>query len=432
MSDIYATLACALFLSWVLATLVRLIPGASTAVLRALLPVSLIALLLPLSLLPDVSLPLSAASSLRVLTGDLSPTGVLLITILLMQLLKLEVIPVSRRQLSWFGLPVIISGLLLYPTALGWSWLDPYSHGYFPLTVLLATSWLFVFALLAEAWLLSLSLTLALLCYQFQLLDSDNLWDYLMDPVTFSISLVLVIRYGADALRLPWTDSHSQWLLSGWVLVTLGLAVWVAWLDPVYFAEVFTLEDGLVEWLTVLGLLCCGGLLLNHAIRQTRQRWLTLGLALLCLFGAGEEISWGQRLLELETPAFFSEHNAQEEIGLHNLVVEWQGEQYKINRLVFGRGLAVGLLIYLFILIPVYHRNLRIQYWADQLGIPIARGYQAGLYLLVVATVELAIDSSKRGEMTELAGVLVFSLNVLFPENQRQLETAIDFPVDDQ
>jgi hypothetical protein len=44
-----------------------------------------------------------------------------------------------------------------------------------------------------------------------------------------------------------------------------------------------------------------------------------LGLAVLFLFGAGEEISWGQRILGFQTPESLSEVNRQEEFNLHNL-----------------------------------------------------------------------------------------------------------------
>ena len=45
------------------------------------------------------------------------------------------------------------------------------------------------------------------------------------------------------------------------------------------------------------------------------------------------------------------------------------------------------------------------------------RNYQIVGYLLVVATVEIFIDSSKRGEMTEFAGSIIFALNVIYPYN---------------
>jgi hypothetical protein len=48
-----------------------------------------------------------------------------------------------------------------------------------------------------------------------------------------------------------------------------------------------------------------------------------LALALLFFFGAGEEISWGQRLVGFETPEAVVEVNQQEEFNAHNLAV-WQ------------------------------------------------------------------------------------------------------------
>ena len=49
----------------------------------------------------------------------------------------------------------------------------------------------------------------------------------------------------------------------------------------------------------------------------------------------------------LESPDFFEENNAQGEIGFHNLVVEIDGERVKLNKLIFGTGLAFAMLIYL-------------------------------------------------------------------------------------
>ena len=48
-----------------------------------------------------------------------------------------------------------------------------------------------------------------------------------------------------------------------------------------------------------------------------------LGLALLFFVGAGEELSWGQRMLGFATPEAISQVNRQEEFNLHNLTV-WE------------------------------------------------------------------------------------------------------------
>jgi lipid-A-disaccharide synthase-like uncharacterized protein len=48
-------------------------------------------------------------------------------------------------------------------------------------------------------------------------------------------------------------------------------------------------------------------------------------LALIFIFGAGEEISWGQRLFDIETPPLLQKENVQDEINIHNLKMFEQG-----------------------------------------------------------------------------------------------------------
>ena len=75
-------------------------------------------------------------------------------------------------------------------------------------------------------------------------------------------------------------------------------------------------EDRVVEWWTALLFLAAGIIALHRALRQRR-----LGdalVALFCLFVAGEEVSWGQRLVGYVPPAIFLEHNTQQELTLHN------------------------------------------------------------------------------------------------------------------
>ena len=52
-----------------------------------------------------------------------------------------------------------------------------------------------------------------------------------------------------------------------------------------------------------------------------------LGLAVLFFFGAGEEISWGQRIFGYQTPEQISEVNRQEEFNLHNLSA-WEASKF--------------------------------------------------------------------------------------------------------
>lgn len=55
---------------------------------------------------------------------------------------------------------------------------------------------------------------------------------------------------------------------------------------------------------------------------KTRHRFCGLFYIILCImfiFICGEEVSWGQRIFNIEIPMYFEEHNVQKELTLHNL-----------------------------------------------------------------------------------------------------------------
>ena len=95
-------------------------------------------------------------------------------------------------------------------------------------------------------------------------------------------------------------------------------------LDKGFFLSL-TREDGLLEWLQVLGF-AAGAAVALLSVRLLLRRGDTAVAALYalfalgCIFFAGEEISWGQRLLGLETPEGLRGVNYQEEITAHNVV----------------------------------------------------------------------------------------------------------------
>jgi len=65
---------------------------------------------------------------------------------------------------------------------------------------------------------------------------------------------------------------------------------------------------------------------LDRTWTSLAKQFVYLGLALLFFFGAGEEISWGQRMLGFQTPQTMSQVNRQEEFNLHNLSA-WEASQ---------------------------------------------------------------------------------------------------------
>jgi len=176
-------------------------------------------------------------------------------------------------------------------------------------------------------------------------------------------------------------------------------------------------EDGFLEWLTVSALfssaLVCW--FRSWTLRQASSRLFlccTAMYGVVLFFGMGEEISWGQRIFGIETPEFLAEANLQKETNFHNLVIGGTS----INRLVFGKILAVGLVGFL-ILVPVaYRRSPGMRNLCDRLAIPVPRLQHTLAILAVVLLVETS-RATKRGEITEFALTSLVFLLLLNPLN---------------
>lgn len=133
---------------------------------------------LAFALVPVYGLPLAAY--LRGVVGDFSITTIALLGWVLVEQISGKVVlaPAARAPVL---LAIALAGVVLYPAALGALPLDVYRYGYQPL-VLLAV----LLVLAVGAWRLrqpaaALLVLLAVAAFDFRLLESDNLWDYVLD-----------------------------------------------------------------------------------------------------------------------------------------------------------------------------------------------------------------------------------------------------------
>ena len=77
-------------------------------------------------------------------------------------------------------------------------------------------------------------------------------------------------------------------------------------------------------------------------------------LGIVFFVGLGEEISWGQRILNIETPEAIKEINAQGELTIHNL--EWfGGESFWAKFLSIDRLFSLFWFSFCFI-VPIPYR----------------------------------------------------------------------------
>ena len=184
----------------------------------------------------------------------------------------------------------------------------------------------------------------------------------------------------------------------------------------------YTVEDSLVEWLTVTGLLAGSFICLRRAVRVGTSRGimflLTAAVLGLMLFvAAGEEISWGQRILGIESPDYFKENNTQQETNFHNLVLGG----VRVNRWVFSFGLTAVLSAYLIILPLLYRRKRWAQRFVRFWGVPLARPYQTIAAVLLFVTTQL-LPHEKKAELLECGIAFLLFLVIAFPSNKEDFD----------
>ncbi len=210
----------------------------------------------------------------------------------------------------------------------------------------------------------------------------------------------------------------------GFVIAVSLASVALKYLNHDLYLSVVITEDGVIEWLTVLGLALTSAVCFRRVLYLRSERpklflFMTLMLGIVFFFGAGEEISWGQRIFNTQSSEFFLQNNAQGETNLHNLVVGGK----KINKIVFGIGLQLFLLIYLLILVPLYRRTPALKGFLDSFAVPIAKSYQVIAYLAALILIQGMMDDSKKGELMEFVGSFLFFINIAFPYNQELFQS---------
>ena len=169
--------------------------------------------------------------------------------------------------------------------------------------------------------------------------------------------------------------------------IVLGIS-WglVATLRPERLAAL-TWEDGVFEWAGAVAFLGASvvflvGLLGSRTgdasvLVRTARNLPLLGFSLLFFVAFGEEISWGQRVLGIQTPTVFNELNRQGEINIHNLEL-FQGREKTGERksglaawLNVDRLFTVFCLIWLLALPLAAKLNGRIAHWLGRFHVPL-------------------------------------------------------------
>lgn len=207
-------------------------------------------------------------------------------------------------------------------------------------------------------------------------------------------------------------------LAYSFLIIIFGLGIYFANTDLAFFDEVYTAEDGLVEAGSALFLLSSSMLLAFKFFKLFKHKkilWKVgmLGLILVFFFGAGEEISWGQRIFNVESSEYFLQNNAQGETNLHNMVVDGK----KINKIIFSQLLTLILFLYL-IVTPILFRKVEwFKNLVNTFAVPIVKWHYT-IAFLIGTLLLLFINSGRKWEIYELAFSVIFLLIFINPLNK--------------
>lgn len=186
-----------------------------------------------------------------------------------------------------------------------------------------------------------------------------------------------------------------------------------------YFEELLVqlvAEDGPAENLTAL-MLFAASVVSFYRVKQyamlKKSGWVIaqILLAVFFFFAAGEELSWGQRIFNVQSGEFFQQHNLQGETNIHNLMV---GDT-KINKLVFSQLLFVVLVIY-FVFLEFLAKKVK---WIGNLvryfNVPLPKLHHV-VMMLASAIVIQGIYYSRHDELLECVFATIFFLIFLNPK----------------
>ncbi len=137
-------------------------------------------------------------------------------------------------------------------------------------------------------------------------------------------------------------------------------------------------EDNFSENITVaLYFISSLGFLLSFKINK--QYKLYLFLSFLCLFISGEELSWGQRIFNIQTPEVLSQANVQNETNFHNLKY-FSG----VNDIISSRTIFNGVLLTFLVIIPIANLFNCCNRFFLEYKVPVYPLYGLGISLLIL------------------------------------------------
>ena len=179
-------------------------------------------------------------------------------------------------------------------------------------------------------------------------------------------------------------------------------------------------EDGIIEYLTAIFLLSISIFLIKKLLETEDIISVNnLGIiifSIIFFFGFGEEISWGQRIFNIETPTFFAQNNLQSETNIHNLMIGG----VKLNKLIFTNGLFLIFSFY-FLAFPYLHfKSSKVRSFINKFSILLPR-YSQSLIFICSTIVIYIFDHERISELWECLFAFTMLITCINPLNKKEV-----------
>lgn len=201
---------------------------------------------------------------------------------------------------------------------------------------------------------------------------------------------------------------------------------YMAYAMPIQYSQLLA-EDNWFEYGTAVaaGLAGLIFLILSYRSGTRWQRAVWIGLGIILIFVAGEEISWGQRIFKWSTPEVLREINYQGEITLHNI-----DAFYEINKRL-GKGVAYLTVIWMGLSVLITLGAPKLNAWTERLGIPLIPVRLIPVFLLIpyfFLHIPIPARRSELGEFFTAIAALTLATDLLLHRGLRKGKSIVGLP----
>ena len=185
------------------------------------------------------------------------------------------------------------------------------------------------------------------------------------------------------------------------------------------------LEDHLLEWLTFVFLFLAGifSLIIAIQVRTKHELYFLFFLifSICCILFAFEEISWGQRVFNIESPDFFRENSDQRDISFHNVMQKW-GKNLSLFGITFDIKTKhiTGLTLFVYgAVLSIVALNRKIKNFFEKIQVVIPPPILSFSFL-IAALMMIDIPTGEEEEIGELFFSICFLLFMIMEYLKRK------------